>query len=112
MGTVFFVTTDSLGRGDAELGRLLMRNFLYSLARNDEKPDTLLFMNAGVKVTCEGSDSLDDLRLLAESGVRVLSCGTCLDYLGLKGALAVGEVGNMADSVAMLAAAASTVTLG
>ena len=80
------------------------KSFLYSLARNDERPGAVVLMNEGVRLACTGSASLDDLRLLAESGVLVRACGTCLDFFGLKDELAVGEVGTMPDSVAGLIA--------
>ena len=97
-----FIVTDRIGRGDDELGRVLMKNFLYSLARNAEKPASVMLMNEGVRLACAGSSSLDDLALLVESEVAVKVCGTCLDFLGLKDDLAVGEVGTMPDSVAAL----------
>lgn len=89
------ITTDHLGRGDIELGRILMKNFLYALARAEAKPVAVLLANEGVRLACEGSSSLEDLRLLSEAGVAVRSCGTCLDFLGLKDRLAAGEVGTM-----------------
>ena len=97
-----FIVTDRIGRGDDELGRLLMKNFLYSLARNADKPASVMLMNEAVRLACTGSNSLDDLALLVESDVAVKVCGTCLDFLGIKGDLAVGEVGTMPDSVAAL----------
>ena len=93
------ITTDSIGRGDEELGRVLAKNFLYSLARNAEKPSAVMLMNEGVRLACAGSASLDDLRLLVEEGVAVKVCGTCLDYLRLMDSLVVGEVGTMPASV-------------
>jgi intracellular sulfur oxidation DsrE/DsrF family protein len=68
-------------------------------------------MNEGVRLVCEGSDSLDDLRILTEKGVAVKACGTCLDFLGLKDRLAVGDVGAMPDSVAALLGADDVVTI-
>ena len=104
--------SDRIGRGDDELGRILMKNFLYSVARNDEAPVAVMFMNEGVRLVCEGSESLDDLRLLAEKGVAVKACGTCLDFLGLKDSVAVGEIGTMPDSVAALLGADDVLTIG
>ena len=98
------IITDRIGRGDDDLGRILMKNFLYSLARNAEKPGAVMLMNEGVRLACTGSDSLDDLALLADNGVPVKVCGTCLDFLGLKEDLVVGAVGTMPDSVAALIA--------
>lgn len=104
MGKRVFIVTDRIGRGNDDLGRVLMKSFLYSLARNAEKPSAVVLMNEGVRLACEGSDSVDDLRLLAEEGVPIKACGTCLDFLGLTESLIVGEVGTMPDSVAGLLA--------
>ena len=98
------ITTDRVGRGSDELGRVLMKSFLYSLARNAEKPSAVLLMNDGVRLACEGSDSVSDLQLLAEDGVSIRACGTCLDFLSLRDSLVVGEIGTMPDSVAGLLA--------
>lgn len=97
-----FIVTDRIGRSNDELGGLLMRNFLYTLARNADKPKAIMLMNEGVRLACEGSESLDDLRLLTENGVPIKACGTCLDFLGLADKLAVGEVGTMTASVEAL----------
>jgi selenium metabolism protein YedF len=102
MAKRILIITDRIGRGDDELGRVLMKNFLYSLARNAEKPRAVMLMNEGVRLACAGSGSLDDLALLAEDGVPIKVCGTCLDFLGLKDAMAVGVVGTMPDAVAKL----------
>ena len=99
-----FITTDRLGKGDDELGAVLMKNFLYTLARQDVPPLAVMLMNGGVRLACTGSASLDDLTLLAEKGVPVKACGTCLDYFGLTEQLQVGVVGAMSDSVAALMA--------
>ncbi len=104
MATRVLITTDRIGRGDDELGRILMKNFLYSLARNAQRPSAVMLMNEGVRLACAGSDSLDDLTLLTEDGVAIKVCGTCLDFLGLKDSVEVGAVGTMPDSVAALMA--------
>lgn len=100
--TAYLVTSATLGDGDEELGALLMKNFLYTLARSETPVRTLGLLNHGVKLACAGSDSLDDLTLLAEGGAEIKSCGTCLDFLGLKESLEVGAVGTMPEFVAML----------
>lgn len=99
-----FITTDRLGQGNDELGSVLMKNFLYTLARQKTSPTAVMLMNGGVRLACTGSSSLEDLALLAEKGVPVKACGTCLDYFGLKEQLEVGAVGTMPDSVAALMA--------
>lgn len=97
--TVVAVGADHMGEGDNELGRALLKGFLFALTMQDKQPDTILFFNGGAKLTCEGSDSLEDLRKLREQGVEILTCGTCLDFYHLTETLAVGEVTNMYDIV-------------
>ena len=92
---VVAITSECMGTGDDVLGKKLMGSFVYSLTQLDELPATVLLYNGGAHLSCEGSDALDDLRGLAESGVEVLTCGTCLDHYGLTDRLAVGEVTNM-----------------
>lgn len=99
-----FIVTDTLGRGNDELGAVLMKNFLYSLARTAEKPSAVMLMNGGVRLACTGSACLDDLKLLAEQGVAIKACGTCLDFLELTDSLVVGDIGTMPDGVAALMA--------
>jgi selenium metabolism protein YedF len=96
---VILVQSEGLGRGDDELGELLMSNFLRLLAESTDKPRTLAFWNSGVKLACEGSWALVHLKKLEERGVEILACGTCLDYFELKDKLAVGRPTTMADSV-------------
>lgn len=102
MPTRILIVSATFGSGDDELGRLLMRNFLYSLARDEQTPVAVMLANGGVRLACEGSGSLDDLALLVEKGCSVRACGTCLDYLGLADKLVVGEVGAMPATVAAM----------
>ena len=92
---VVVVGADHQGEGDDELGRNLMKMFIYTLSQMDELPKTILFYNGGVRLTCEGSPALEDLKLMADAGVEIISCGTCLNYYGLTDKLAVGIASNM-----------------
>lgn len=100
-----FITSNLFGTGDEELGRVLMRSFVKTLKDVQPLPAVAIFANSGVRLTSAGSDLLDDLRLLASAGMRILSCGTCLDYYHLKSSLAVGQVTNMFEIASTLAAA-------
>jgi selenium metabolism protein YedF len=111
MAKRLLLLTDRIGRESDELGRILMKSFLYAVARDADAPKCIMLMNDGVRLVCEGSDSIDDLRLLADNGVEIKACGTCLDFLGLKDLLAVGEVGNMIDGVAALLGEGDVVTI-
>ena len=92
---VVVVPSGVMGHGDDELGDVLIKAFVFAVTQQDELPDSMLFYNGGVKLTCEGSPVLDDLKKLADAGVEILSCGTCLKHYGIEGELAVGEVTNM-----------------
>lgn len=102
---VGFITASVLGMGDEQLGRILMRSFIKTLKELNPLPERLIFVNSGVRLTTEGSELIADLRELEAHGVRMLSCGTCLDYYQLKDALAVGTVTNMFEIVTSLVAA-------
>lgn len=93
--TVVVVSADHMGEGSEELGRILIKGFLFALTQQEHLPSTVLFYNGGAKLTTEGSASLEDLKTLEANGVEILTCGTCLDYYGLKDKLAVGGVTNM-----------------
>lgn len=102
---------DKMGRDAEELGKVLMKGFIYTLTESIPYPSTLVFLNSGVKLTTEGSDSLDDLMKLQAAGVEIISCGTCLDYFHLKDKLKVGEISNMYTILEKMKNASSTITL-
>lgn len=102
---VVLITGDTLGRGDDELGAILMRSFIKSLKAAGLPVTTMLFLNGGVKLTTAGSNLLDDLKAMADAGVEIRSCGTCLDFLRLRDSLEVGTVGDMKGTVEALAEA-------
>lgn len=102
---VVAVTSDRMGSGNDDLGKVLIKGFIFAVTQLDTLPKTMVFYNGGATLTAEGSDSLEDLKLLQEQGVEILTCGTCLDYYGLKEKLAVGTVTNMYTIVETLAKA-------
>ena len=92
---VVVMSSDKMGSGDDELGEKLIKAFVFALTQQDVLPDTIVFYNSGVHLSCEGSEVLEDLQKLADAGVELLSCGVCLNHFGLEEKLAVGEVSNM-----------------
>lgn len=94
---VVYVNSNLLGVGDEALGTILMRAFLKVLLDLKPIPSKLIFINSGVRLTSEGSEVLETIQALSAKGVDVLSCGTCLDFYGLKEKLKVGIVSNMYD---------------
>ena len=98
-GMLVVLSGSAMGAGDPKLGTSLMKAFVFALTKQDRLPDTILCYNTGAYLTCEGADTLEDLKLLESEGVTILTCGTCLDFYGLKEKLAVGGVTNMYDIV-------------
>jgi selenium metabolism protein YedF len=92
---VVVIRSSVMGEGDPELGKVLLKGFIYAISQQKDLPKTMLFYNGGAFITCEGSQSLEDLKALEEQGVKILTCGTCLNHYGLTDRLAVGEVTNM-----------------
>lgn len=101
-GTLVLITTESLGRGDEGLGEKLMTNFLATLPELGSRLWRLVLLNGGVKLAARPGPALEALQSLAQSGVSVLVCGTCLAHYGLLEAKAVGETSNMLDIVTSL----------
>lgn len=102
---VVAVTSDRMGAGNDELGKVLIKSFLFALTQQDVLPAAVIFYNGGATLTTEGSASLEDLKNLEAQGVEILTCGTCLNYYGLSDKLAVGGVSNMYDIVEKLTTA-------
>jgi selenium metabolism protein YedF len=95
----FLVQSEGLGRGNDQLGLMLMANFLRLLGDSQDKPATLVFWNAGVKLVCEGSPVLVHLKKLEEQGVEILACTTCLEFYDLADKLKVGKPTTMVKSI-------------
>ena len=104
---VVAVDSETMGRGSDELGKTLMKGFLYAVSQLEQLPKTVLFYNGGAHLTAEGSDSLEDLRNLEAMGVEILTCGTCANFYQLTPV--VGGVTNMYTIVEKLTAAGKVV---
>ncbi len=105
------VASNLLGEGDDKLGEALMKVYINTLAETDSLPENLLFINGGVKLTCEGSDVVDSIKTMKDKGVNIFSCGACLDFYNLKEALLVGEIGNMYQIVEIMNNSGNTIKL-
>lgn len=108
-GMLVVLSGCTMGSGDEKLGKALMKAFVFALTKQDVLPETILCYNTGAYLTTDGADTLEDLKLLESEGVTILTCGTCLDFYGLKEKLAVGGVTNMYDIVERMEAASTIV---
>ena len=94
---VVYINSHLLGIGDEALGSFLMKAFLKTLLDLETKPYRLILINSGVQLASEGSKVLETLKELFEKGVEIVSCGTCIDFYGLKDKMKVGVISNMFD---------------
>ena len=85
--TTVVISSATMGSGDDELGKNLMKAFIFALTNVTPTPDNIIFYNGGAHLTVEGSASLEDLK----------NCGTCLNFYGIAEKLQVGQVSNMYD---------------
>jgi selenium metabolism protein YedF len=108
---VLLITSDRLGDGPEELGRLLLKNLIHTLLETSVTPSRMLFLNTGVFLTCDGSDVLEALEKLQGMGSEIFSCGVCLEYFNLKGKLRAGAVTNMLVTVESLLTAGQVIKL-
>lgn len=99
---IVVIDTDVMGHGSEELGKNLLKTFIYSLTEQDVLPKRVIFYNGGAPFVAEGSDALEDLQTLADNGVEIYACGACLNYFELTDKVKVGEVTNMYRIVEMM----------
>lgn len=98
-GSLVVLSANTMGSGDEKLGKALMKAFVFALTKQDALPETILCYNSGAYLTCEDADTLEDMKLLEAEGVNIMTCGTCLDFYGIKEKLAVGSITNMYEIV-------------
>jgi len=96
--TVVF-SSDKMGEGDEELGKNLMKSFVFALSNVDPLPTAMVFYNRGAFLTSEDSPVLSDLKNLEKAGVKIMTCGLCADYYKIKEKLGVGVISNMYEIV-------------
>lgn len=109
--TCIFINSDKMGNGNDELGHVLMKGYIYTLTESKPYPKSILFVNSGIKLTTENEATIENLKILQDAGVEILSCGTCLDYYRLKDDLKVGTVTNMYTIVETMNNSSKTISL-
>ena len=92
--TVVFITAETMGSGDDELGRLLLKNFLITMTEMTDLPEAIYLVNAGVKLVCEGSELLEVFDKLGCLGIDIAACGLCLEFFHLKEKHSLGRTTN------------------
>jgi selenium metabolism protein YedF len=105
------VAADSLGKGDDELGRKIVVNFIRTVKEMGDDLWRLVLLNSGVKLAVEGSEVLPQLQALAGAGVGILVCGPCLKTFNLLEKQQVGQLTSMVDIVTSIQMADKVISL-
>jgi hypothetical protein len=100
-----------MGDGPDDLRQLLAGKFLSLLLDAGTLPGRILFYTEGVKLACTGSPILSQLQAMAERGVELVLCKTCLDHYRLGDQVQVGIVGGMPDIIEAMRTGAKVIRL-
>lgn len=111
MKTLVILASDCVGRGNDELGRGIVTNFVKTLKEMGDDLWRLVLLNGGVKLAVEDSEVLPNLQELAGQGIGILVCGKCLETFGLVEKRQVGENANMLDIVTSMQVAEKVISL-
>lgn len=109
--TVILVTNNGMGKADEELQQLLFGKYVELLLQNENLPAALGFYTDGVKLVCEGSPVIQQLRNLENKGVRLIICSTCLNYFDVAEKVQVGIIGGMGDIIEAQIKAEKVITI-
>jgi selenium metabolism protein YedF len=106
-----YISSDKMGTGNDELGQVLIKGFIYTLTEVKPYPKNIIFVNSGVKLATVNEATVENLKILEDYGVNIMSCGTCLDYYDLKGKLQVGSITNMYNIVEIFTNSQNTISI-
>jgi hypothetical protein len=112
MKKYLMINAESMGQGDWDLGKTLLKKFLGQIVASDETPTGIALMNSGVKLVCSQSPVLEELQALEKRGTNISSCITCLEFYDLIGDVQVGIQGNMRMYVQYMFDADDTFVIG
>lgn len=109
-GLVYVIASDSMGRGNDELGWALLQTYIQTIKDVRPLPIKIVLYNSGVKLVTSASGALEALDRLQDLGVEILVCSTCLDFFQLKSVIQVGHVSNMHEIMSAMAEAGRLVS--
>ncbi|MGL5123202.1 MAG: sulfurtransferase-like selenium metabolism protein YedF [Fusobacteriaceae bacterium] len=92
---VVVIDSTEMGKGKEELGKILMKGFIYTLTELETLPTSVILYNSGVLLGVQGSDSEEDLKKLEELGVSILLCGACTNFYNVTEKIKIGTITNM-----------------
>jgi selenium metabolism protein YedF len=107
-GLIYYISSDAAGSGDCELGQILIVNMILAIEKLDFLPESMYFLNTGSYLTTLNEKTVDALKILANKGVKIYTCGTCLKHFKLENCLKVGEI---TDTFSLLTALSKAINI-
>lgn len=111
MKKTIIITNEVMGNGPEELGKTIMGYFLRKLAAEENKPQTIVFYTAGVKLLAKGSPVLDAIDALSKAGIDLIACGTCVNYYKLADKIEPERISDMPTIISTLTKSDSVITI-
>jgi len=105
------VATDTMGKEEG-LGKILMKGYFETMKVYREVPNTIFFLNTGVRLTTTNEGTVALLKELDAMGVMIFTCGTCLKYFNLESELKVGYRGTTTNILEGMKDCRKTVWIG
>ncbi|GAA0178211.1 sulfurtransferase-like selenium metabolism protein YedF [Clostridium sediminicola] len=96
------IGSDKMGEGNDDLGKILMKSYLFALSESEIIPSHLIFLNSGVYLTEKNSNTINSINKLIQRGVEIIICGTCIEFYNIKDNIEVGEISNMYSIVEIM----------
>lgn len=103
------ISSDKMGEGDDDLGKVLITNFIKALKDLDKLPRRIIFYNSGVKLVANTSAQIEDLSQLEKMGVEIILCATCVNHYNIGSVLGAGTLSNMFTIAESLATASKII---
>jgi selenium metabolism protein YedF len=107
---IIYINSEFMGLGDDDLGQILIKGFINTIEEMKTLPTHIIFVNGAVKITTEDSSETQTLKKLEKKGVKISTCGTCLNFFELSEKLRVGIASNMFDIMKLLTESPKIVT--
>lgn len=103
MSLTYFISSDTIGHQDLDLGKRLMHSFFLKLTEAAEKPSHIVFLEKGVHLLLPEFTAFEALETLEKDyGVTLLACVTCLDYYGIKDKIKIGKISTMVEIISTM----------
>ncbi len=93
------INRNGMGEAPQELSQVLIKNYLSLLISEEKYPTYICFYGDGVKLACNDSNVIEELKSLEKMGSKIVICKTCLIFNNLLSDVQVGTIGTMLDII-------------